>query len=443
MIESFIAPLLMAVEILAVDFVFGALLTRRNPFLFRAIASVIVCLEIVILIEIAYFPITGNRFSYNSVESYVDSVYKFIYYVIIFGLTIGCMRFSYNNSIWIILFYCSGGYAAQHIAKNIASFAGLIPGFSDLPWLTYIIEPIVCFAVCVLVYFLFVRGKSLSENTKGIRKKVLMSLFVIFVCIGLSRISTDDGTRGTMAFVSETLYAVVSCSLILFNLFNLSENDEMQNEVNTMTELLHREKEQYKLAKENIDLINIKCHDLKHQIKALRQDASESHIRKIEEAVMIYDSVMKTGNDVLDVILTEKSLYCEKHHIRLTCVVHGEALSFMDNMDIYSLFGNALSNAIEEVSKIEREEKRFISMNVQSAGKFLSIHIENFYEGEIKFENDFPVTSKDKDYHGFGMKSMRYIAKQYGGYMSVSAAEGKFRLDFIFPLPEEKAEKDK
>lgn len=150
---------------------------------------------------------------------------------------------------------------------------------------------------------------------------------------------------------------------------------------------------------------------------------------------MIYNSVVnvKTGNDVLDVILTEKSLLCEKKHITLTCMVHAENLAFMDKMDVYSLFGNALSNAIECVSNIEDVKKRCISVNVQTMNQILSIHIENFCMEELVFENGFPVTKKNKDYHGFGMKSM-YITRKYDGVMSTFVSDGRFYLDFAIPI---------
>ena len=432
----------MALELLAVDFIFGCLLKRKPCFLFRAAVSVIVCAEVIVLTGLVYYKVTGSAFSYsgaaNMEEGWGESIFKFAYYFIIFLLIFICMCCCYGNSPLVILFYCSGGYAAQHIAKNIASMVRFIPAVSAILsrnyWIMYLIELAVCTVMFTLVYFLFVRGKMLSENAKGVRKKMLVSLFVVLICIGLSRLTTDDATRSDLAALAETLYAIASCVLVLFLLSSLTENDKMQNEVEMMSELLHRERERYKYEKDNIELINIKCHDLKHQINALRLDASESRIREIEEAVMIYSSVVKTGNDVLDVILTEKSLYCEKHHIHLTCVVRGEALSFMENMDIYSLFGNALSNAIEEVSKIDDEERRVISMNVDSNGNFLTVHVENFYDGEIKFEDGLPQTRRDKNYHGFGMKSMRYIAKRYGGFMSVSAEDGKFRLNIVFPL---------
>ena len=125
---------------------------------------------------------------------------------------------------------------------------------------------------------------------------------------------------------------------------------------------------------------------------------------------------------------------------RSTCVVKGDLVWFMDTTDIYSLFGNALSNAIESVSDEPLIDNRCIGVTVQSAGDMLFIHVENYFSGEIELENGLPVTRKDRDYHGFGMKSMERIAYKYGGEISVVAAEEKFNLDVILPIPKKKVE---
>lgn len=52
--------------------------------------------------------------------------------------------------------------------------------------------------------------------------------------------------------------------------------------------------------------------------------------------------------------------------IILNCMADGACLDFMDAVDIYTIFGNALDNAIESVSKLEDPEQRMISVMVFS-----------------------------------------------------------------------------
>ena len=118
---------------------------------------------------------------------------------------------------------------------------------------------------------------------------------------------------------------------------------------------------QYKQSKESIELINRKYHDLKHQIAALRaeQDPEKRNewLDAMEDDIKIYESQNKTGHSVLDTLLTSKSMLCNRHDIHLTCVADGALLQFMDVMDICTIFGNALDNAIECELQIPDKEK--------------------------------------------------------------------------------------
>lgn len=57
----------------------------------------------------------------------------------------------------------------------------------------------------------------------------------------------------------------------------------------------------------------------------------------MEDEIRQYEAQNKTGNKVLDTVLTSKSLYCAKHGITFTCVADGTLLDFMDIMDICSI----------------------------------------------------------------------------------------------------------
>ena len=148
-----------------------------------------------------------------------------------------------------------------------------------------------------------------------------------------------------------------------------------------------------------------------------RESIREETVGEIENVISIYDSVVKTDNEALNVILTEKSLICRKNRISLTCMADGAGLDFMDASDIYSLFGNLIDNAMDAVSKLDDHEKRIIGLSVHADGNMLAINVNNYYEGVVVMDSDgLPVTTKqNKDFHGYGMKSVRMIVERYGG----------------------------
>ena len=161
----------------------------------------------------------------------------------------------------------------------------------------------------------------------------------------------------------------------------------------------------------SIELINYKYHDLKHQIAVLRSEEDpqkrEAFLDEMEAEIRQYEAQNKTGNKVLDTVLTSKSLYCNKNGITFTCVADGTLLDFMDVMDICSIFGNALDNAIECEMKIPDKEKRLIHVTVSRQKAFLILKFENYCEEKLQYQDgNIATTKKDKKYHGYGMKSV-------------------------------------
>ena len=74
-------------------------------------------------------------------------------------------------------------------------------------------------------------------------------------------------------------------------------------------------------------------------------------------------------------------------------------------------------------------------MNIFSRANCLVIHMENYFDCSLTFEDGLPVTTKaDRAYHGYGLKSIRFITEKYGGTMSIQSADNIFSLNILFPL---------
>lgn len=184
-------------------------------------------------------------------------------------------------------------------------------------------------------------------------------------------------------------------------------------------------------------MVNIKCHDMKHQISHITSTTDPDAIRELEQIISVYDSSLQTGNEILDVCLMEKKLLCEKNSIKLDCIANGQCLSFMQPSDLFSLFGNALDNAMEAVCKLDDVEKRIIFVSVKEELGMAIIHVENNYTGELIMADGIPRTSKDDEfYHGYGVKSIRMVVEKYDGNMALLPQNGIFNLNITIPVPE-------
>ena len=189
------------------------------------------------------------------------------------------------------------------------------------------------------------------------------------------------------------------------------------------------------MSKDSIELINIKCHDIKYKLDALTAQGgmTPEAVKELRDSIAIYDSKTETGNQLLNILITEKSLYCEQNGINLSCMIDGVKLDFMETGDLYCLFGNLIDNALEAVKEIEEKERRVINLMVKSKDNLLLVQEENYYNGTREFEDGLPLTTKkDKNSHGFGMRSLRMIVKKYGGELAAYVSDDIFHLNIIF-----------
>ena len=229
--------------------------------------------------------------------------------------------------------------------------------------------------------------------------------------------------------------AVFSFLTIIECMSHLRET-ESERRADVAAHLLYSERQRYEQDKLIHDAINIKCHDIRHQIIALGEEGYRDELNKIGKLVDIYDTTPRTRNSALDVVLSSKMLACTKQGITLTCLADGRRMSFMENSDIYALFGNILDNAMEAALSVSDPQKRMISLTVGTTGDLLMIESQNFYANELTFREGLPETNKqDKDYHGFGMRSIRLLTEKYGGDLKVNAENGIFSLSIMLPVP--------
>jgi hypothetical protein len=300
-------------------------------------------------------------------------------------------------------------------------------------------------AVYVTAYFFELRQLSNSSRINVSGKELWSVAGIALAVFSVSNISfVTTKTPFSSRLVPELLYirTLVDFAglIILYALQEQRKEIRLRYELENIQNVMRRQFEQHEQSKENIELINRKYHDIKQQIAVIRAENDPEkrmeYLAEIEKDIKTYEAQNKTGNKILDTILMSKSLYCSEHRITLTSVMDGALLNFMDVMDICTIFGNALDNAIESVMKLDLYEKRLIQVALYSQNNFIMILFENYNESEIRLEDGFPVTIKEnREYHGFGLKSIRYSVEKYDGSITIRMEDNWFKLRILIPMP--------
>ena len=355
--------------------------------------------------------------------------------VFFFFEVIALLCFCFKCSFWEAVLYNAAGWSLEHIANSLCFIFGLMLGIENI-YFDYDIEYFVLTVLVYLVVFAaaFIAGWALCGNNriKLNSKKVLLPVLLILLITVILGIYVPVAETSPDVMIIIKLFAVICCLISLCSALNLFEAGQYRYELDMVEQLDRKRREQYEIQKDTIDAVNIKCHDLKKMISSVlgkRNILSADELEKLEGQISIYDAIVKTGNDALDLILTEKSLYCEKNKIKLTIMAEGGDLSFMSDADIYSLFGNILDNAVEAVMKVE-PERRAVTLSIKTVGNMIVVHEQNYFAGKIKFVNGTPATSKnDTSQHGYGILSIRRIVEKYDGGLDISAEGDIYTLN--------------
>lgn len=320
----------------------------------------------------------------------------------------------------------------------------------------YVVLTIIIYtAIYAAVYFAFIRKQCREDGLSVVsdRKTVAANAIMLFVLTLITHVmgGVFDEVITKLADYPQLYtqyrqlqYFCISLHLVfclgMFAMLYVSNSmHKAKSEKNFFEQMMHMQEKQYAISKESEETIKRLSHDLKYKLRALKNPQatnSDEIIAELQDGVDYYDSLIRTDNETLNALLTEKNLFCIKNDIRLSCIVNSSELDFIKIIDLYVLLGNALDNAIEGVSKLADKERRTISFSINIRERFIHINIENYYDGIIEFKDNMPVTAKkEKEIHGYGLTSIRSIAHKYDGDVSISTENGIFSLQILIPIP--------
>lgn len=288
------------------------------------------------------------------------------------------------------------------------------------------------FAAC---YFLIARYY-VKYSKYIIGKLMIIALgIVVYLVVNVANVyvaqhlTWDTKLRGILA--ATLIIFCILFDVLVVGGFRVVEH---RQETTIIKATLNSKIRQQEMMENNINFINMKCHDLRKELrklKAKKGELTDEDFYLLEESLNFYDSSVKTGNVNIDALIQDKLIYCNSVGIEFTSLVDGDAFKDMTSSDVYFLLTNIIDNAIEATEAIEEKEHRIISLTASRKHGLLMIEETNYYRGELVFNSDGSIKTtkqENKKYHGFGTKSIAYIVKKYNGTMDYETKDGIFRL---------------
>ena len=426
-------------------FLFSLGYKRKNKFALRLLLSFAAVAAVSVGIAFLQYYIEMTFANVILTNVTVLLIYTALFILWFFG-----MKISYDESLLRVLISCVFGGLCQYLSYCLYSILNIIVSLDAYLYITFkqfgypiglVVQTIICGGTLVACYFLFakriVRLTPPPDRGTGLYIALCLSHLIVSLLNALGNILTSDDTA-IQLFVRIVLMICSICIIILY--VKMLETRSAKYDFEIVNNLNINEHQHFLKLKQDMELVSIKCHDIKHFINAAGTREGID-LSELGDAVSIYDTTIKTGNDVIDTLLAERKLYCSAHNITLTVLADAEKLDYIGATDICALFGNMLENAVEATGKVSDPARRVININIRPVSGQMFICVENSFDDKPKIIDGMPSTSKeDKTHHGYGLKSIKIITEKYDGVFSYNIEDGIFRVSVLLPLPETGAE---
>ena len=158
-------------------------------------------------------------------------------------------------------------------------------------------------------------------------------------------------------------------------------------------------------------------HDMKNHLLVLEgaqgTEATRKMAKELRAQIVDYEDYIHTGNDFLDIIIRDKAEKSREKQIDFSAFIDFGDIDFIEPLDISTLFGNGIDNAIEASGKLP-EDQRVIAVKAGRVNDFISILIENncMEEQAADKAGKHRTTKADSFLHGFGIVNMENAAEK-------------------------------
>lgn len=210
--------------------------------------------------------------------------------------------------------------------------------------------------------------------------------------------------------------------------------DSMQNAYRVQQ--MESQRDYYKARTSEEERVRAIYHDLKNHLLVMESRQNTEETRRMAETLRSqiedYEDYVHTGNDFLDIILKDKAAKVREKQIDFSAIVDFNGIDFIEPLDISTIFGNAIDNAIEASEKLP-EERRLVTVRAERVRDMLLIAVENnILPGTQAPEG---TTKKDRFVHGFGIPNIKKAVEKYGGQCSFRQENDTYQLKMLLPMP--------
>jgi len=356
-----------------------------------------------------------------------------------------CVSFAYKSTFFIKIFTSTIVAIMMILAEILIGVSIAIFTSESVEVLStnifYYIQGVLFSKAFLLILVKIVQYRRFYSYPK-IGKKLLIPIFAlpfstIVIINVISKYAYTLVDTKSVAYVAISVVLLISSNILVFYLFEkqIKQDEETKKSILVQQQLRYQT-QYFKELSDKYKLSNKTIHDTKNQLFAIAAamsnndiDAAKSRIEELCKSAAAGENSIRTGNDALDALINTKYNDNKELNIKFKHNIIMKSSNKIDNIDLCIIIGNALDNAIEACSKIDKSREKEIVLKIRQVNETLAIEMTNPTAEKIEKVNGKLVSDKKvKELHGFGMQSMEEIVNKYNGNMSFSQNEGLFSL---------------
>lgn len=179
-------------------------------------------------------------------------------------------------------------------------------------------------------------------------------------------------------------------------------------------------------------------HDYHNHIQAMlalmdKPEELRQYLWTLNDDLTTVDTVLKTGNVMLDAILNSKLSLIKRNNISVNAKATVPSQLHISEVDLCVIIGNLLDNAMEACLRQEDAQERFIRVYIGILKQQLYICVTNSVGGAVRKFGKSYLSTKDSPSHGFGLMRVDRIAEKYNGYVNRQNEDGVFTTEILLP----------
>lgn len=346
---------------------------------------------------------------------------------------------------WIILIVL--GFSSELIFSLLQSFPADVPTNQVFDNEFFMVSSMLAVKV---VYFIllsavrqFSRFSADKLEARLFASYILMPVATLGIMFAIPYVRVGGRENTAMDFLLIFFYILLLMGNV--GLFYMFSKYSKMKERQMMQEISRMKYEEKKAHYDRMERLDEKHKELLHNIdRYLRQigiyadggrtGEIKKTLHELQIEYMQGAEEMICANGFLNSVLSDFRERAGKENVKADIFVeNGFKIEFMKEIDVISVFGNLLDNALEAAKKCSQGEVS-ISLFMQNGGALSVIRIENSYQGGILQREGKIVSDKKEGLHGIGIKNVQGITEKYGGFMRQEFSDGVFKTTIVFPI---------